>query len=656
MAVIEMQKIKLVASTAHRQKLLDLLQSKGVMEVTEIIGEEEINKDLAEAHCAELNIANIEFALKLIKPFAKQRSLLLGPVTLSIEDVRKKAKEFNFEDVINKCRRVEEISVALKNEHAGLTALLSELEPWVGLLMPLNHICETEKTKTIIGSLQKTAYSKFNEDINKVSKLIHIQKAGEDESAVYIALVYAKELEKEVREVLMLSKFSEADLPRTPRDVKDEIAEIKKRISEIENELKNQEEALKSLAANNEDLQIAHDYFVWERDKIYAEQKALNTQYAFAIEGWAPVLNIDKLKTGLAKVTEAFEIIEIEPGESEQAPVAIRNKGLIDSFESVTNIYGLPLPHEVDPTPFLAAFFIVFFGLCLTDAGYGIVLFVVCGLALKFLKFGEGIKKLVKLLMIGGIVTFVLGALFGGWFGMTADQAPGFMTYTTTEGIKAFKWQIINPTQGNGPLTFLILAAILGYIQVLFGIAVNGWWKIKHKKYLDAFFDSFLWFYFLIIMGLFGLSKTGVFLADYSGIITNLVWVGVIALVLTQGRGQKNIILKFFSGVLSLYGLVGYFADVLSYSRLMALGLGTGIIGFAFNTIGGLVGNIPYIGIIFTIIVILIGHVLNIAISTLGAFIHSSRLQFVEFFGKFMEGGGRSFKPLKKSCKYINIL
>ncbi len=521
--------------------------------------------------------------------------------------------------------------------------------------MPLDHVGETERTKTVLGTIQKIAYAEFARDIKEVSKLINIDKVNEDENTTYVALTFAKEVGRQVKEVCMTHKLNEVDLPTREHDVKTELKNIKKRKAEINQELANQEEELKVLAKKNEDLQIVHDYFVWERDKMYSEQKAYNTQYSFTLEGWVPLKNLKKINERLEKITNAFEIFEIEPAEGEQAPVAIKNKGLIGSFEAVTNIYGLPLPDEIDPTPFLAAFFIIFFGLCLTDAGYGIVLFVMCALALKFLKIPKGMKNLVRLLMFGGIVTFILGALFGGWFGMTPDQAPGFLTYINDAGEKAFRWQVINPTQESGPLAFLILAAILGYVQVLFGIIVDGYWKIKHKKYLDALFDSFLWFYFLVIMGLFGLSKSGVFLADYAGTITYLVYFGVGALILTQGRKQKNIILKFLSGVLSLYGLVGYFADVLSYSRLMALGLGTGIIGFAFNTIGGLVGNIPYVGIIFAIIVILIGHTLNIAISTLGAFIHSSRLQFVEFFGKFMEGGGRAFKPLRKACKYILI-
>jgi V/A-type H+-transporting ATPase subunit I len=664
MAVIAMQKIKFLGLTAHKQKLLDTMQRLGVMELTEIIDDEkaeasdEVLMDhtrLESAQSAELNIANIEFALKLIKPFAKQRSLLEGPITMSVDDVKEKAKDFNFDKIVNKCREIEEVQVALKNEQAALTQTKEELVVWTALGMQLDNVGETENTRTLLATSNKTGFEEFKKELKNVSELLNLEVANETESANYLVITFAKDLEKQVRELMMAHKVSEVELPKKSHTSKEEIKKIDIRLEEITKELTTQDEALKVLAKDNFNLQIVHDFYVWERDRIYAEQMAENTDYSFSFEGWVPLKHLDKINKKLEEQTKAYELIEIKPGEDEQAPVAIHNKGFMGMFESVTNIYGLPLPNEIDPTPFLAGFFIIFFGLCLTDAGYGILLFTMCFLALRFLKFGEGAEKLVKLIMYGGIVTFIAGIFFGGWFGMTPDQAPGFLTYMAENGELAFRWQIINPTEGNGPLTFLILAAILGYVQVLFGILIDGYWKIKHGKIADAFMDSFLWFYFLIIMGLFGLSKTGVFLADYSGIITYLVYAGVIGLVLTQGRSQKNIILKFLIGVLSLYGLVGYFADVLSYSRLMALGLGTGIIAFAFNTIAGLVGSIPIVGIIFAIIVILLGHTLNIAISTLGAFIHSSRLQFVEFFGKFMEGGGREFKPLRKACKYILI-
>lgn len=663
MAVIAMQKIKFVGLTAHKQNLLDTMQRLGVMELTEIIDIKAEASDavimdqakLESAQATELNIANIEFALKLIKPFAKHRNLLQGPLTLKIKEVKAKAKEFDFDKIINKCREIEEMQVALKNEQAALIQTKEELGAWIKLEMKLDNIGATENTHTLLATISKNDLEEFKKEFLNISKLVNFELIDETQTTNYLALTYKKDLEKEVKELMMANKASEVELPSKSHTSKKEIEKIGLRLEEITKELATQDEALKVLAKDNDDLQIVHDFYVWERDKIYAEQMAENTDYSFSFEGWVPLKRIQKIKDELEKETKAYEILEIEPAEGENVPVAIHNNKIFDTFEAVTNIYGLPLSNEVDPTPFLAGFFIIFFGLCLTDAGYGILLFTVCFLALRFLKLPEGSKKLVKLLMLGGIVTFVLGALFGGWFGMTPDQAPGFLTYLNDTGELAFKWQIINPTEGTGPLTFLILAAVLGYAQVLFGIIIDGVWKIKSGRIADALMDSFLWLYFLIIMGLFALSKTGVFLGDHAQIITYLVYAGVIGLILTQGRKQKNIVLKFLTGVLSLYGLVGYFADILSYSRLMALGLGTGIIGFAFNTIGGLVASIPFVGIIFAIIVILIGHALNIAISTLGAYIHSSRLQFVEFFGKFMEGGGKEWRPLRKACKYIII-
>jgi len=271
---------------------------------------------------------------------------------------------------------------------------------------------------------------------------------------------------------------------------------------------------------------------------------------------------------------------------------------------------------------------------------------------LRFFNLPKESTGLIKLLMWGGLLTIISGYFFGGYFGLTIDQAPSFMVENG-----AFKGQIINATAGNGPLTFLILAFVLGIIQVLFGKLIDGIWKIKQKQYIDALLDSFLWIYFLLAIIAFGLASTGILISDdYASLTKWLVLGGVAAMILTQGRKYKGIAGKLGIGILSLYGLVGYLGDILSYSRIMALGLSTGIIAFAMNTIAGLAYElIPYVGFIFAIIVLILGHTMNLVLSALGAFIHSARLQFVEFFSKFMEGGGKDFKPFTRQCKYILI-
>lgn len=656
-----MQKVKLVALKKDEKKLMSVLQRQGVMEITKIARKEAVKEErLENLHKLELDIANLDFAVRILKPYEKKRGLLEGPLMFSEEEIEKRAKNYDFSETVKKCQQIEAEMVQNRNLLNTLEISEAELLPWKKLPYRLDQIGETKNYKTSLGVIAKTGYEEFKKKFEELSSLQNIEKIDETESAAYIVLIFEKDLESNVRELLLNFKVSAPELVKKPNTAADELKNIEKEHQKTEEVIAQLENELKKLSKENENLKIAHDYFVWNKDSLAAKEDFQNTEYSFAVTGWVPLRSLEKLGKALNKETKDYEIFKIEKEDNEDIPVAIHNNGIMWPFESVTKIYGLPLANEVDPTPFLAAFFIIYFALCLTDAGYGLLLFILTFAALKFMKIPKQSQGLIRLIMLGGVLTFVAGIFFGGWFGMTPDQAPDFLTFSnvsaeTGEAVKEFKWQLINPSKGTGPLTFLILAGILGIIQVLCGIAIDGYWKLKHKKYLDALLDSGLRLYFLISILLFAVSKMGIFLPGLAQTFTYMVWAGTGLMILTQGRHQKNIILKVLSGVLSLYGLVGYLADVLSYSRLMALGLGTGIIGFAMNTMAGLVSGVPYIGIVFAIIVILIGHTLNIAISTLGAFIHSSRLQFVEFFGKFMEGGGREFQPFRKNCKYVYI-
>ncbi|MBU1992873.1 MAG: V-type ATP synthase subunit I [Patescibacteria group bacterium] len=658
-----MQKIKLIALKKREKKLLEIMQHQGVMEVSPLENTEMDNERRNTLHRLELDIANLDFAIKLISPYEKKRGLLEGPLMMTEEEIEAKAKDYNFSDIVKECQDTEVKIVENRNDLSTYESEEAELLPWKNLTYKLDQLGEMDDYKVQLGVINKLELNSFMDKYESLSKYVSAGKSGETETLLYIAMIFEKELESKVKELSLNHKITLIELALRPGTAAEELEKIAKQRTEAEKNIEKLEGKLQKLAKESESLKIAHDYYIWQRDSILAQQNFSNTEYSFAATGWVPLSRLGKLEKAISKETKDFEIFRIEKEEGEDVPVIIRNKGLFGPFESITRIYGLPLANEVDPTPFLAAFFIVFFALCLTDAGYGLILFALTFAALKFIKIPKQSQGLIKLIMVGGIFTFVAGILFGGWFGMTPEQAPDFLTYAKTIGegetlqtIKEFKWQIINPSKGTGPLTFLVLAGILGVIQVLFGITIDGYWKLRHKKYLDALLDSGLWLYFLGSIILFALSKAGVFMPHLAPVFTNMTLVGVGLVILTQGRKQKNIILKLMAGVLSLYGLVGYLADVLSYSRLMALGLGTGIIGFAMNTMAGLVSGVPYVGIVFAIIVILIGHTLNIAISTLGAFIHSSRLQFVEFFGKFMEGGGKEFKPFRKDTKYVYIV
>ena len=253
--------------------------------------------------------------------------------------------------------------------------------------------------------------------------------------------------------------------------------------------------------------------------------------------------------------------------------------------------------------------------------------------------------------MYAGIVTFILGVIFGGWAGITIEQAPAFLKSVNADGETVFIGQKISAL--TNPLGVLILALALGFIQVLLGVYMKFVWMLKNVGKKEAFLDQFPWAYMLTVTGFTVLVAAGVLPESLMGVAKILLYIGAGYIVLTQGRKKKNIILKFLSGVLGLYGLVSYFADVLSYSRLLALGLSTSIIALAVNTVAGLLVDIPYVGIVIAVLVIIIGHVFTIVINAFGAFIHSARLQFVEFFTKFLEGGGKPFQPLYKESKFV---
>ncbi len=650
-----MQKIQVIGLREKLEKAMAFLQEKNIMEIKELSDEmsERVKPATKHDHDLELKLANLDFAIKLLSDYEKN-GLLPSPIILNAHNIESIAKTFNYEEAIKQAQKLEEEMVATKNRLTEIDQEEKELEPWKGLAVHLDTPHTTKHTELTLGVIGKLDYDAFKKALSDLNLKTDFHTISEDQSKAYFSLIYLLSDADQINGLLSEYRVQECELKAAPGSVKQYLHDIKKEATKLTHELEKIEKELTNLAKNIDSLKIVHDYYLWQFVREERKDLTGETEYTFVLTGWAKAEQLAELKEEMKEKAPSVAIVEVEPAEDEAAPVELRNKGFMNMFESVTRIYGLPLPTEVDPTPLLAGFFIIFFGLCLSDSGYGFLLFALTFVALKFLKIPEESKGLLRVLMWGGLVTFIAGVLLGGWFGLTAEQAPAFLT-EMKDGVLQFKGQLINPV-GAGALTFLGLAFAFGIIQVIFGIAVDGLWKLKDGKVMDALLDSLLWIVFLI--SLLGLGATAFLepLKEFAPLSKNLALGLTAALVLTQGRKSKSIVGKLGLGILSLYNVVGYFSDVLSYSRIMALGLGTGIIAFAMNTIAGIMTDlIPYVGFIVGIIVIILGHTLNIALSTLGAFIHSARLQYVEFFGKFMEGGGKDFEPFKRECKYTHL-
>ena len=360
--------------------------------------------------------------------------------------------------------------------------------------------------------------------------------------------------------------------------------------------------------------------------------KHIKNRKTFYFDGWVIKSAVDKVKSVLDKYECYYEITEPEKGE--QMPILLKQNSLTDPFQSITDLYSTPSVNDIDPTPFLAPFYFIFFGLMLSDAAYGLILSVGSFILLKHYRLEGMMKRLVKMFMFCGISTFFWGVLFGGWFGDMFGISPAWF----------------NPVEE--PMTLLIFSLVLGGIHIFVGMGLKAYLLLRNGQAIDAICDIFLWYLLLIGLVVFGLGSSIAPIATEIGKWMSII--GAVGIVLTGGRSKKGFG-KVTGGLGSLYGITSYLSDVLSYSRLLALGLATGVVSQVINTLGKMVGG-GILGIIVMVVVFIIGHVFNLAINTLGTFVHSSRLQYVEFFGKFFDGGGTPFNPFSRKTKYVEIL
>jgi V/A-type H+/Na+-transporting ATPase subunit I len=659
MAIAKVKKIQLIGLVQQKDKILEILQSMGSLDVKEItnLKDEMIPSQYKSIHDfqkTELDYANTEYAIKLLSKYGEKKKLFAPPLMHTVEDIKEKAEKFNFKEIVDKCVETEDQMVKAKNKIATIKNELIQLNPWEKLSINLQEIDDTQNTKTLIGAVKTAFFQNTIQEIHKLSNLISSEVVNSNKIETYILLIFSKELEKDIRKILQENKFIEADLPKENMTVRDVIHSLKNE-EKINNEIvHNMEKELKSLAKNLDNLKITNEHFGWIKEKLETEKKSLNTSHSFAVNAWIEEENVKHLEENILKETKHYSIAEIQPNENEEPPVIIKNRNFVAPFETVTKIFGLPKYNEVDPTPLLASFFVIYFALCLSDGGYGVVMTIILLIALKKMHFDEGMKKMVTLLIYGGVLTVIVGALFGGWFGMSPDQVPSFFTYTTDSGEKMFLLQRINPL--TNPIAVLIIAAAFGFFQATMGTTVKLIHDFRTGDKLKAILDTGTWVYMLLGIAVSILAMAKVLPDIFATIGKWWVISAAIILIATQGREKKGILAKLFSGILSLYNLVGYMSDILSYSRLLALGLATSIIALAVNTIGVLLKDmIPVLGWVLMIAVFIGGHIFNLLINALGAFIHSGRLQFVEFFGKFMEGGGAEFKPFDRKTKYVFI-
>ncbi|MEJ2067634.1 MAG: V-type ATP synthase subunit I, partial [Deltaproteobacteria bacterium] len=660
LSISELKKVLFAFHSDERGSLLKFLQKWAVVEISELTEPNVIETfpGLKPADSERLNdlvalTSQIDFAINFLKPYEQKKPALsfMTPKEMeSTEDLQKLAKKYNISKAIETANRLNREIAENKNQIVKLESSANVLTPWLSIKSPIADLMDTKNVYQTLFMIYKMPCEKIKEELDKAGDTHTITFVHEGTNYSYCHFACLKADRPAYEEVLALIEAEKDALPETTGTFMHALKKIEKEIAKLEKKGEKLEKEAESLASDMEKLKSLYDHYTIEKEREEAMEALRISANVSYMEGWVPAAVLPDLEKAIKEKLPFVEVVEFPPSEDDQPPILLEtNERVVDPFQLITELYGMPDPKEVDPTPLLTPFFAVFFGLCLTDAGYGLVMIgLVLFIMLKF-KNTLGKTKLVRLLLYGSISTVVLGALAGGWFGIDITMLPD--TSPVKKFIELFK--AFDPITDT--LTFMKLCIFLGFIQINFGVMVRMYKNIRKGAYVDAFMVQLGWIVFL--------NSAAVLVANFMGGGTLPVWatktatvtiiLAIGSIILFADRESNNIIIRILWGVYAIYGSTSYMGDLLSYLRLLALGLSTGVIGMVVNLLAMQAKGIPYIGFVFGALILIGGHSFNIAVNALGAFVHTTRLQYVEFFSKFYDGGGRAFKPFGVKPKYV---
>lgn len=658
MPVVEMRKLVLIGNSSERESLIKILHTEECAEIVaarktegthyadkqsalEVYGAKKAKLDFIFDFLKSCQIeAQALIKAKKINYKPVKKPFLQGKPSLTMEEFYETPKLE--EGVFDACERLTRLSDALlknKSDEIKLKNTINQLQPYKEIDAKLECFRDTENVSVLLGTVPSSR-KVIAQKAEELGACILYYDAGVNCTVVCIFL---KDKYDEIAKILSDAEFSACTLNYTgvPKDV---IAESEKLLAENAAMREKLIEQIISFEYVLDDCKRLYDYYIIEERKLECEANTSCTDTSYILEAWVPLDKTDELDKKLSESPLALMYEIREPLEDEKPPTYVEDKAVVEPYQTVTNMFSAPAYREIDPNPFVAFFFFLFFGMMLADAGYGLILMILTGIVLIKQRPPKGQASLVKIVFMGGISTVIWGIIFGSYFGYSA----------TDLGI----WCWFNPIEQ--PMNMLFLSLGMGIFQMCFGLGINMVAMFKQKKPLDAISGTLSWYFMLLGLALaFGSSliKAITMPSWVKTVGFALLGVGVFLLMLS-GAIHKKGASKITGALASLYDIINFFSDLMSYTRIFGLGLASAVIGMVFNEIGALMMNmipVKAIGVIVAAEVFLIGHVFNIGINALGAYVHNSRLQFVEFFGKFYTGGGELFRPLGCEMKYYYI-
>ena len=641
MAIMPMQKVAVLAHHASREALLEQLQRMGVIEVTE-------SKEPSAIDHTEVNFraAELQFAIDTLKDVAGKDIIAQSAKPSMPADVLSAAQKTDVRGIVDRLHSLEEEDTAMQRSLEETMQRVAILQPWRGLSMRLDSPAKTLHTEILLGILPDSKVDAVQELARSDRYHLHCETlTPTPEGVPCMAVVWSND-RLAFEEEATARGWTTVHLPRlegTPRENLD--ADLLQQ-TRLRAALEKNRRARVALSRELPALFNVRTFLRWLSDKQSVREALVERFATVTLLGWIPKNRLAELEHSLENVSPAIAVLRVKPSEGEEPPVYLKNSSLVTPFESVTTLYGLPLPTEMDPTGPLAPFFALYFALCLTDGGYGLALTIIFGTWLLWKRPALKDATLPWLLFFSGIASVLVGIPFGGWFGLMPNQVPAFLTTVDAEGSMWFLGQMWNLSTQEGINFLQYLSLTLGIVHMFYGIFLAGWFKWVHGAKADAFWQHFTTHLLLGSVLVFAFAPAAV-----KPVALWVLYASLALVIWVKGYGSA----WYVRPILGLLGFlnfaIGLLSNGLSYLRNLALGLVTGAIALAVNQVAIEMSKLfpLWLAIPVMILIAFGGHLVSIALNTLGAFIHSGRLQFIEFFGQFFEGGGRPFSPFRRS-------
>ena len=519
-------------------------------------------------------------------------------------------------------------------EKSRLTALRESFVPWQTLDLPLEQT-GTQHARVLLGTVPaQTDFDALCAAVYEAAGEAQIEKVSADQQSLYLLIIVHKDAYAAAASALREAGFAPAGFDGVTGTAAENIRLTDEKLAACEQEDKRLADALTEFAAGIPAIQLATDRCTQEIAKAQAADRLAHSERTFCLDGWVPCEDAARLEALLENYCCAWTLEEPDPEEYPDVPVKLKNNRLTWPLNMVTEMYSLPAYDGVDPNPLMAPFFILFYGIMMADMGYGILMILASLIITKKSRPRGTSGQMFGLMFSCGISTFIMGALTGGFFGDFLPQLVGIINPDTT-----FKALPALFTPLDDTIMILLGAMVLGFIQIVTGMAISFVEKIKKGEIMDAVWEELTWWVMFAGIGCMAAGLTNV-----------VLYVGIAMVVVGSGWNAKG-----FGKVTAIFGSVynhvtGYFGDILSYSRLMTLMLAGSVIASVFNTLGAIPGNV-----VFFLLVSVAGNGLNFALNLLSCYVHDLRLQCLEYFGKFYKDGGKPFKPLAIDTKYVDI-